>query len=82
MYKAHKESKKGICIAEPGGGGGYPAPEIDGYVVVSNREIFSKRSSVEERTAFLEAETKAGSCEKRDSYYFFKYQNLYGLGRP
>ncbi len=79
MHKAHKEGKKGICIAEPGGEGGYPAAEIDGYVVVSNRSIFSKRAGVEERGAFLEGEAKAANCEKKDGYYFFTYKNLYGL---
>ena len=43
-------------------------------------DIFSKRATVEERTAFLQAEEKAGSCEKRDGYYFFKYQNFMACG--
>jgi hypothetical protein len=44
--------------------------------------VFGKRATVEERTAFLEGEAKAANCEKKDGYYFFTYQKLYGLGRP
>jgi hypothetical protein len=80
MSNAHKSGKVGICIAAPGSEGGYPEKEIDDYVVVPTRTIFSKRSSVEERAAFFGAEVNAGNCEEKDGYYFFKYRNLYGLG--